>query len=163
MEKRQKFSENQTPDLSTRSPDESCDSHVTGAPDADTDQSHDPEHTDISQLFQSDLAHARAKLVQRSNVHSSLGHRAGLDAFMTGYAFACYALHSSTSGEKGEDDIGRLAGLSEMRNCLPSRARTWKVPLHILKSQYTNTSATHSIAQHRMRELVTRLQSQGQT
>lgn len=145
---------------------------------------------DMSVVFQEELAAARAKLQASrqeeapsqpsTRARSSLGHRAGFDAFMTGYAFACYALQSWERSERSgterggerrkEEEVSKeggrteregeesapswpLGGVAGMRNTLPSRARNWKVPLHILKSHFTKTSSTHTTAKVRMRQL----------
>ena len=83
-------------------------------------------------------------------VPMAFGHRAGFDAFMTGYSFGCYAVQSSSSGE------GVLTGLQGMRNKLASRpGRNWTVPLHILKSHFAKTSSTHATASERLKALAT--------
>lgn len=108
-------------------------------------------------LFERDLAAVRARLSGcgeeqvKTAKPASFGHRAGFDAFMTGYTFGCYAVESSSGGmEAGEE----LAGLADMRNKLASRGGNWKVPLHILKSHFAKTSSTHSLARERMREML---------
>lgn len=166
MNKKQKLGENAS-EVSTDSC-QSCDYHMTPV----DNESVDNESMDISQLFQSELATARAKLLEpqqqvKTSVRSSLGHRAGFDAFMTGYALACYAMRSSDAklaedkDETGSDFPQPLAGLADMKNCLPSRAKNWKVPLHILKSHFVKTSASHSIASQRMKQLASQLHSHG--
>lgn len=130
---------------------QSCDSHVTPEPSGD-----------LTSLFQHELTTARAKLTstksswqgteQNSREETpSYGHRAGFDAFMTGFAFACYALQSADSADLSG---GYLGGLERMKNCLPSRPGNWRVPLYILKSHFVKTSSTHSIARERMKEVI---------
>lgn len=102
--------------------------------------------------FRQDLTAIRAKLSgcghdQVKAVRPAFGHRAGFDAFMTGYAFGCYAVELSSGGE-----VERLEGLEGMKNRLASRVANWKVPLHILKSHFAKTSSTHAIAKERMKE-----------
>ena len=107
------------------------------------------DKVDLRAMFQRELITARNKLTESNKTHrscrSSIGHRAGFDAFMTGYTFGCYALQSGAqSGEVS------LEGLNEQRNCLASRPGNKKVPLHILKSHFTKTSATHKLGMERM-------------
>ena len=77
----------------------------------------------------------------------SFGHRAGFDAFMTGYVFAYYAvtqtkLDGSLSAPKALTlDEAMIAGLSSMRNRLGNHNKT--VPLILAKSQFAKTSQTH--------------------
>lgn len=150
-----------------------------GATDESHDQSHEDHMTppsngvevaaDISGLFKKELATAKAKLLLSESRRSrppSVGHRAGFDAFMTGYSFAWYTLNSSINREKQEGEGGEggrmervrgLRGLCEMRNCLPSRARNWRVPLHIMRSHFSKTSNTHSSARQRLTDLANTL------
>ena len=72
----------------------------------------------------------------------SFGHRAGFDAFMTGYIFAYFA--AVTTPNKHSISISNntmIAGLSSMRNRLSNRNKP--VPLILAKSQFEKTSQTH--------------------
>ena len=75
----------------------------------------------------------------------SFGHRAGFDAFMTGYVFAYYALTRTKARETAESEAPFnevvIAGLSSMKNRLNNGNRT--VPLILAKSQFVKTSQTH--------------------
>lgn len=163
--------------------------------------------TPLIDLFKQELAVARQKLTSESLRHTSesscdpvkqsydsvnesrgplkevcdtgntCGHRAGFDAFMTGYTFACYALNScqqlltrriACSGDKPcsekdsrplqcIDDVASeispdqlLEGLSLLKNCLNNRGQT---PVRIAHSQYSKPSDAHravwgSLTQH---------------
>lgn len=76
----------------------------------------------------------------------SFGHRAGFDAFMTGYVFAYYTLTQAkdwpTAGTncKGYNEA-MIAGLSPMRNRLNNGNRA--VPLILAKSQFVKNSQAH--------------------
>ena len=78
----------------------------------------------------------------------SFGHRAGFDAFMTGYVFAYYAQtktclnsHQLSSPNNLTLDKAMIMGLSPMRNRLSNRNKP--VPLILTKSQFTHTSKAH--------------------
>lgn len=84
----------------------------------------------------------------------SFGHRAGFDAFMTGYVFAYYAVTqtkldpSKTNGhlsaldhELLPLDEAMIAGLSSMTNRLSNKNKS--VPLILAKSQFAKTSQIH--------------------
>ena len=149
---------------------------ATNCPGVDEDSI--SEKVDMAAVFAQDLAAVRARLnaeeVASSDVKgreeaavqpavgvggvetarpAAFGHRAGFDAFMTGYAFGCYALESCGDGERVESGA-ELVGLEDMRNKLASRRGNWKVPLCILKSHFASTSSTHSVARERMKELL---------
>ena len=90
-----------------------------------------------------------------THTRPSHGHRAGFDAFMTGHAFACYALTlNSTQCGQNEQCTARekamIAGLSTMRNHLNNSGRS--VPLLLTRSQFSRTSKAHkdnqSIIEH---------------
>lgn len=134
-------------DTSTGSYDTSTGSHDTSLASCD----YVTEETDVIELFRDDFAAARdGGVVEKAarSVRQVFGHRAGSDAFMTGYAFGCYAVTSSRSADVASGE--ELCGLKEMRNSLASRPATWKVPLQILKSRFVKTSSTHSVAQERL-------------
>lgn len=123
----------------------------------------------LSELFECELTAAKEKFSQQQHqAHSkggenvklkpSFGHRAGFDAFMTGYSFASMAVSLCKAGGdggpagEGEDEhgSGMISKLREMRNKLANRGKTF--PLHILKSHFTNTSQQHNTAQLNIRE-----------
>ena len=74
-------------------------------------------------------------------------HRAGVDAFMTGYCFAHYCL------ERGEGSRGRVSGdhskctswlgelVASVRNKVALSGKS--IPLHICKSHFAQTSQNH--------------------
>lgn len=112
--------------------------------------------TELSELFECELTAAKERLNQSEagsswtgrddvKLKPSFGHRAGFDAFMTGYSFASIAvsLCKASRGERERDKV--LDGLSEMKNKLANRGKPF--PLHILKSHFTNTSQQHKTAQ----------------
>ena len=75
-----------------------------------------------------------------ANFHS---HRAGIDAFMTGFIFTCYALQATCEGGVAGGNRHDLSGLADMKNCLASRRRgQHHLPLTIFKSNYARNS-TH--------------------
>jgi hypothetical protein len=126
----------------------------------------------LREQFESELTAAKEKFSQRQSdgrgeenvkLKPSFGHRAGFDAFMTGYSFAsiavslCKARENGSSGPcctaegEGKGGQGILAGeLGEMRNKLANRRKAF--PLHILKSHFTSTSQQHKNAQLSIRE-----------
>ena len=72
----------------------------------------------------------------------SFGHRAGFDAFMTGYIFAYYAAVTTPNKHSLSISIDTMiAGLSSMRNRLSNRNKP--VPLILAKSQFEKTSQIH--------------------
>ena len=76
----------------------------------------------------------------------SYGHRAGFDAFMTGYIFAHFALTQTpqpleTMYKSQSFNEAMIAGLSSMRNRLGNRNKS--VPLILVKSQFCKTSQGH--------------------
>ncbi len=120
----------------------------------------------LREQFDSELTAAKEKFSQCQSdgrgenvkLKPSFGHRAGFDAFMTGYSFASIAVSLCTAKENGssgaccmaevavERGQGILAGeLEEMRNKLANRRKAF--PLHILKSHFTSTSQQHKNAQ----------------
>ena len=119
-------------------PQEAITGHMTG--NLDPEQS---STTNILQVFQKDLDIARARL-STSSSHGytkkpSFGHRAGFDAFMTGYSFSHFAVKVAKSDSGGLSTL--FSGLSDMRNCLGNR---WKpFPMRIVKSHFAKTSLGH--------------------
>jgi len=115
----------------------------------------DSATTVLTELFQQDLEAARAKLTAPDSRKPSFGHRAGFDAFMTGYTFACYAVKQgqallrSSEGSVAFSRESLMAGLSPMQNCLANRGRP--IPMHIAKSHFAKTSAAHRTTQELIR------------
>ncbi|KAK3577576.1 hypothetical protein CHS0354_026541 [Potamilus streckersoni] len=72
---------------------------------------------------------------ERSNVSFSGGHRAGFDAFMTGYIMATYFATYDGNG----DDAG---GLSEFKNKIYLSGKDY--PLQVMKSGFAKNSKEHS-------------------
>lgn len=64
------------------------------------------------------------------------GHRAGFDAFMTGYTFAAYLAHSNTSGTSVES----LESAVKNKVYLMSKS----FPLSVQKSAFSKVSASHA-------------------
>lgn len=111
-------------------------------------------HT-LVELFQQELASARTKhgSKKESEMQSegdtmktsiSCGHRAGFDAFMTGYTFACYALNACThimsSQPTSLTPDALTQALGQWRNCLSNRGST---PIKIATSQFSRPSEPH--------------------
>ncbi len=69
----------------------------------------------------------------------SCGHRAGFDAFMTGYTFACYCIQSLPSPQATPTEM--TVGLDCWRNCLNNR---WNTPIRIAASRYSRPSHAHT-------------------
>ena len=72
------------------------------------------------------------------------GHRAGLDAFMTGYCFASYVLSLAASSGKEKEMAsfpGLLEAVSDMSNKIALGGKP--IPLLVTKSLYCSTSACH--------------------
>ena len=114
----------------------------------------EPSTTALTELFHQDLDAARTKLVTTSNFQKpSFGHRAGFDAFMTGHTFACYAVGQAkdllpgASVECCKEAV--MASLRAMQNCLGNRGKP--IPLQIVKSHFSKTSAAHQTAQETIR------------
>ena len=126
----------------------------------------DRGHKGLRKLFECELTAAKEKFTQGQvgggegkggddgKLKPSFGHRAGFDAFMTGYSFAsiavslCKASSSSNGGERERE--GMLHELREMKNKLANRGKLF--PLHILKSHFANTSQQHKTAQDNIRK-----------
>ena len=89
-------------------------------------------------------------------------HRSGVDAFMTGFTFTCYALQSQKDGCHGNARGGvkvDLSGLANIRNCLASRRRSQHhLPLTIFKSQYARNSSMFTKNRERLITMATELQ-----
>ena len=140
----------------------SCDSQVTsevhyaGMGESDQDE--------VAAYLQGEIATAKAKLLQTLSsgeatptTGMALGsHRSGVDAFMTGFVFACYVAQSQFAGEESGVGVAigmqdRLCGLVELRNCLASRPRSRrKMALQVVRSQFAKHSSTHTTAKHRL-------------
>jgi len=127
----------------------------------DSHMTQQPVHNSLPGIFETEIAAAKIRLTdamvtshtgatpiplldqpvpQGARFHS---HRAGLDAFMTAFSFACYALQAAQEGGmadgRGKPD---LSGLADMKNCLASRRRgQHHLPLTIFKSKYAKNSA----------------------
>lgn len=77
------------------------------------------------------------------DMHNASGHRAGFDAFMTGYIFAG---HVSQNGKlKSKDDlfIGEIIGLSEQVNKVYLMGKNF--PFLIRTGTYANMSTNHTL------------------
>ena len=113
----------------------------------------EPSGASMAELFQEELETAKLRLQSSTPAkRPSFGHRAGFDAFMTGYAFAFYILKQLDSSRPDDSSVGRsaggmLEGLAGMRNKLANRGKT--VPLLIAKSHFARTSEGHRKAWNR--------------
>ena len=79
----------------------------------------------------------------KSPIQTSSGHRAGTDAFATGYYFLSSGLH--LAGKSSKD---LLSALSEYRNKIALGGKP--MPLLITKSQYSSTSDKHRKIQQKI-------------
>lgn len=77
------------------------------------------------------------------------GHRAGFDAFMTGYCMATYLLRL---GKRNDENELTLSSLVETANKLSLTQKD--VPLQITRSHFTRPSATHTEKLKRLKERV---------
>ncbi|KAL9950809.1 hypothetical protein ACROYT_G043371 [Oculina patagonica] len=85
---------------------------------------------------------------QSNNVKTrDCGHRAGFDAFMTGYCMATYLLQL---GKKGDDNELTLSSLVDISNKLSLTKKD--VPLQIVRSHFIRPSASHSEKLKRLKE-----------
>ena len=92
--------------------------------------------------FSADIATAKLRLHQpalptSSSRKPSFGHRAGFDAFMTGFSLATSAVRLRPRGSA----VSWLAGLEGMRNALANRSQP--VPNQIAKSHFASVSEAH--------------------
>ena len=105
--------------------------------------------TSLESLFEEELAATKKRLTEKAGdvkatqteamlLHSP-GHRAGTDAYMTGYSFACYGLR--LAGEKLVDADERGTLLEEVKNKITLGGKPF--PLLLTKSSYTTTSQNH--------------------
>ncbi len=110
---------------------------------------------DMSTLFKKELSAAKTHFAQTTPPpprQPSFGHRAGFDAFMTGFVFGCYALRADPSPSPSPS-LKRvdLEGLAEVRNCLIRKATSSRIPLRVVKSHFTKNSSTHQVARERLK------------
>jgi len=75
------------------------------------------------------------------------GHRAGFDAFMTGYCMATYLLQL---GKKGDTNELTLSSLVDVSNKLSLTKK--EVPLQITRSHFIRPSASHTEKLKRLKE-----------
>ena len=83
------------------------------------------------------------KSLNKSPIQTSSGHRAGTDAFATGFYFLSSGLH--LAGKSSKD---LLSALSEYRNKIALGGKP--MPLLITKSQYSSTSDNHRKIQQKI-------------
>ena len=142
------------------------DSHNPSMVELFQDDLQDMQPTDthapsMLELFQDDLQAVRSKFLSSplppSTQKPSHGHRAGFDAFMTGYTFAVYTtmLTQQPGAECSNDTM--LSGVSKMRNCLANRGKG--VPIQIAKSHFARTSEGHRRAWSRIQSVFPMTQS----
>ena len=111
-------------------------------------------HEELADLFESELSAAKAKLSESqkgpvtdtTELKPSFGHRAGFDAFMTGYSFASTAVSSQSKSSETGKGCGWLSGVQHMRNKLANKSRGNFMPLQVIRSHFTNTSQAHNTA-----------------
>ena len=75
------------------------------------------------------------------------GHRAGFDAFMTGYCMATYLLQLGKKNDENELTLSSLVDVSN-KLCLTKK----EVPLQITRSHFIRPSATHTEKLKRLKE-----------
>ena len=87
---------------------------------------------------------------QANNVKTrDCGHRAGFDAFMTGYCMATYLLQL---GKKGDENELTLSSLVDISNKLSLTKKD--VPLQITRSHFIRPSVSHSEKLKRLKEQI---------
>lgn len=112
----------------------------------------------LVELFYTELEKAKAKLQDASTselTRPSFGHRAGFDAFMTGYTFTCYALRLAKSSDlkllpphSPTDTL--LFGVRHLRGCLGNRGKD--TPLRITKSHFAKPSKGYQATWEKLNE-----------
>ena len=80
------------------------------------------------------------------------GHRAGFDAFMTGYCMGTYLLQL---GQRNDRSELALSSLVEIANRLSLTKKD--VPLHITRSHFTRPSVSHTEKLKRLKERVSHI------
>ena len=116
--------------------------------ESSTEGAEPPRDASIAELFQEELESAKMRLQYPAPAkRPSFGHRAGFDAFMTGYAFAFYVLKQLGDSSVGRSAESMLGGLAAMKNKLANRGKS--VPLQIARSHFAKTSEGHRKAWNR--------------
>ncbi|CAI8028396.1 hypothetical protein GBAR_LOCUS16202 [Geodia barretti] len=115
---------------------------------ANTTSPHYLSYSNHAPIVGSELQESAKDSKESTDQRPSYGHRAGFDAFMTGYVFAHFATTTQTNrkqlsaaSQSPAFDEAMIEGLSSMRNRLSNRNRP--VPLIMVKSQFDNTSPSH--------------------
>ncbi|EDV23307.1 uncharacterized protein TRIADDRAFT_57787 [Trichoplax adhaerens] len=74
-------------------------------------------------------------------LHRSGIHRAGFDAYMTGFIFAYYSFKHSNQDKELTESVSKILGLRDCRNRIHLNRKT--MPLQIVKSQFAKSSNLH--------------------
>ena len=131
------FTGNSTPDASSE-----CDNHCSSTKEVSEGLGANDNNDD--------------HVAQRRDVHVAplnnaktrdCGHRAGFDAFMTGYCMATYLLQLGKKNDENELTLSSLVDVSN-KLCLTKK----DVPLQITRSHFIRPSASHTEKLKRLKE-----------
>lgn len=131
------FTGNNAPDANSE-----CDNHNTSTTEV-------PEGLGASDNHDDHVTRQRdVHVAQFNNAKTrDCGHRAGFDAFMTGYCMATYLLQL---GKKTEENELTLSSLVDVSNKLSLTKK--EVPLQITRSHFIRPSASHIEKLKRLKE-----------
>ena len=131
------FTGNNAPDASSE-----CDTHDTSTMEVSeglgTNDNHDDRVTQQRDVHVAQVNNAKTR---------DCGHRAGFDAFMTGYCMATYLLQL---GKKSDENELTLSSLTDVSNKLSLTKK--EVPLQITRSHFIRPSVSHTEKLKRLKE-----------
>lgn len=131
------FPGNDAPDTSSE-----CDNHNTSTMEVSESpgarDTHDDHMTQKRDVHVAQFNNAKTR---------DCGHRAGFDAFMTGY---CMATYLQQLGKKSDENKLTLSSLADVSNKISLTKK--EVPLQITRSHFIRPSASHTEKLQRLKE-----------